>query len=251
MTSGSTPTKPYETSRIATGRPSSSATSSAASRQAVAPSLRPAALPAVTLPCGRNGVFSVASFSSEVSAGAPRRRWPGPSRPPASRVATVTRSGCSLPSAYALAVFCCEASAEPVGALLGDAGQPVVQVLRGRAHDQRGRVDQLLGEDARVRVDALAHRVAAHVLDAAGDGDVVGAHGDAAGDAWSPRSSRRRTCGRWRSRARSWAGRPAARRCGRWSGPGRRSGWWRRWPPRRPAPAAAAGCGAAARGCSG
>ena len=61
-------------------------------------------------------------------------------------------------------------------------GQPVVQVLRGRAHHQRGRVDQLLGQDPRVGVDALAHRVAAHVLDAAGDRDVVGAHRDAAGD---------------------------------------------------------------------
>src|SRR3954453_1528663 len=39
------------------GRPSSAATDSSASRQAVAPSFRPAALPAVTCPCGRNGVF--------------------------------------------------------------------------------------------------------------------------------------------------------------------------------------------------
>jgi hypothetical protein len=37
------------------------------------------------------------------------------------------------------------------------------------------RVDDLLGDDPRVGVDALAHRVAAHVLDAAGDGDVDGA----------------------------------------------------------------------------
>ena len=150
----------------------------------MAPSLRPAALPAVTLPCGRNGVLSVASFSSD---GVARRLVHGgqaPAAPPASRVATVTRSGCSLPSAYALAVFSCEASPNAVGPLLGDAGQPVVQVLRGRAHHQRRRVDQLLGEDARVGVDALAHRVAAHVLDAAGDRHVVGAERDAAGDAW-------------------------------------------------------------------
>ena len=70
---------------------------------------------------------------------------------------------------------------EGVGALLGHVREPVVQVLRGRAHDERGRVDDLLAEEPRVRVDALAHRVAAHVLDAAGDGDVVGAEGDAAG----------------------------------------------------------------------
>src|SRR3954454_19550072 len=47
--------------------PSSRATSSAASRQPVAPSLSPAALPAVTLPCGRKGVRSVARPARVVS----------------------------------------------------------------------------------------------------------------------------------------------------------------------------------------
>ena len=56
-----------------------------------------------------------------------------------------------------------------------------MEVLRGLAHHQRVGVDDPLGEDPRVGVDALAHRVAAHVLDAAGDGDVVGAEGDARG----------------------------------------------------------------------
>jgi hypothetical protein len=55
-----------------------------------------------------------------------------------------------------------------------------VQVLRRRAHHQRRRVDQLLGQDPRVRVDALTHRVPAHVLDPAGDRDVVRAHRDPA-----------------------------------------------------------------------
>ena len=68
---------------------------------------------------------------------------------------------------------------ELVGALAGDAREPVVQVLRGRPHHQSGRVDDLLGHDPWVGVDALTHRVVAHVLDAAGDGDVVGAEGDA------------------------------------------------------------------------
>ena len=70
---------------------------------------------------------------------------------------------------------------ERVGALLGQVREPVVQVLGGGAHDQGGLVDQLLAEEPRVGVGALTHRVAAHVLDAAGDGDVVGAEGDAAG----------------------------------------------------------------------
>ncbi len=61
------------------------------------------------------------------------------------------------------------------------AGIPVVQVLGGRAHDQRRGVDQLLGDDPRVGVDLLAHRVPPHVLDAAGDRHVVGAEGDAGG----------------------------------------------------------------------
>ena len=66
-----------------------------------------------------------------------------------------------------------------VHALLGDRGVAVVEVLGGLAHHERVGVDDPLGQDARVGVDALAHRVAAHVLDAAGDGDVVGAEGDA------------------------------------------------------------------------
>ena len=48
MTSGSTPAKLKSASRIRAGRPSSAATSSAASTQPVAPSLSPAELPAVT-----------------------------------------------------------------------------------------------------------------------------------------------------------------------------------------------------------
>ena len=148
----------------------------------MAPSLRPAALPAVTLPCGRNGVLSVASFSRLVSGRGASSTVARPQPVSGSRVATVTRSGCSLPAWYAFGGLHLRREAEPVGPLLGDAGQPVVQVLRGGAHDQRRRVDQLLGQDPRVGVDALAHRVAAHVLDAAGDRDVVGAEGDPAGD---------------------------------------------------------------------
>ncbi len=56
-----------------------------------------------------------------------------------------------------------------------------MQVLRGGSHDEGGRVDELLGDDAGVGVDALAHRVVAHVLHAAGDDDVVCAEADARG----------------------------------------------------------------------
>jgi hypothetical protein len=69
-----------------------------------------------------------------------------------------------------------------VRAQLGDLRVAVVQVLRGHAHEQRRLVDQLLGDEPRVRVHALAHRVAAHVLDTAGDGDVVRAEGHGTGD---------------------------------------------------------------------
>ncbi len=57
-----------------------------------------------------------------------------------------------------------------------------MQVLGGHAHEQGGLVDQLLGDEARVRVHALAHGVAAHVLDTAGEGDVVGTEGHTARD---------------------------------------------------------------------
>ena len=69
-----------------------------------------------------------------------------------------------------------------VAAFLGQARVAVVEVLRRLAHDQGRGVDEPLGEDPRVGVDALTHRVAPHVLDAAGDADVDGAHGDGPGD---------------------------------------------------------------------
>ena len=57
-----------------------------------------------------------------------------------------------------------------------------MQVLGGLAHHQGRLVDDPLGDDPRVGVDALTHRVAAHVLDAAGDGDVDRADADRRGD---------------------------------------------------------------------
>ena len=62
---------------------------------------------------------------------------------------------------------------EPVGTLLRERREAVVQTLGRVAHVEGLGVDELFGEEPRVRVDALAHRVVAHVLDATGDADVV------------------------------------------------------------------------------
>ncbi len=102
MTSGSTPAKANETIRIFVGRPCSLAPSAEASRLIVAPSLRPAALPAVTRPCGRNGVFSAARASSVV----PGRGGSSvltTSQPSPLFTSTGIMSGCSLPAAQAAA----------------------------------------------------------------------------------------------------------------------------------------------------
>ncbi len=55
-----------------------------------------------------------------------------------------------------------------------------MEVLGGLAHDGGALVDQPLGDEARVEVDVLAHRVVAHVLDPAGDREIAGAHRDLA-----------------------------------------------------------------------
>src|SRR5690606_21290202 len=99
MTSGSTPAKAKSTSRIRAVRPSSRATSSAASRQAVAPSLRPAALPAVTLPWTRKGVFSPARSSSVVPGRGGSSSVASPQPFSAERTAVGARSGWIFPAA--------------------------------------------------------------------------------------------------------------------------------------------------------
>ena len=63
---------------------------------------------------------------------------------------------------------------EGIGAFAGELREAVVQVLGGLAHDERVGVDESFGHEARVRVDALADRVPAHVLDATGETDVDG-----------------------------------------------------------------------------
>ncbi len=54
-----------------------------------------------------------------------------------------------------------------------------MQVLGGVTHHEGARVDQAVGEETRVGVCALTHRVVTHVLDATGDHDVVLAEADA------------------------------------------------------------------------
>src|SRR6185312_8898694 len=68
-----------------------------------------------------------------------------------------------------------------VGVGLGDLREAVVQVLGRLAHRRGRRVDQALGDEARVVVDVLEHRMASHVLDSTRQDHVRGAHGDLAG----------------------------------------------------------------------
>ena len=67
--------------------------------QPVAPSFSPAELPAVTRPCGRNGVFSPASASSVVSGRGGSSAVARPQPRSALRTATGTRSGWILSAA--------------------------------------------------------------------------------------------------------------------------------------------------------
>ena len=68
----------------------------------------------------------------------------------------------------------------PVGRLLRQRRERVVEVLGGLSHDGCALVDEPLRHEPRVEVDVLAHRVVSHVLDTAGDREVAGAHRDLA-----------------------------------------------------------------------
>ena len=68
-----------------------------------------------------------------------------------------------------------------VGALARQLREGVVEVLGGLPHHGGALVDQPLADEARVEVDLGAHRVVAHVLDAADDDEVGRAHRDLAG----------------------------------------------------------------------
>ena len=146
----------------------------------MAPSLRPAALPAVTRPWARKGV----SQRGEVLHGGARARRlvHGVDGPALARLHG--GDGHQVRLDLVLGVgggqLVLGGDGVGVGAVLGDGGEAVVQVFGGVAHVQGGRVHEPFGHEARVGVGAGAHRVVAHVLHAAGDHDVVGAEADAA-----------------------------------------------------------------------
>ena len=181
MISGSTPANAKLTSFILGARPNSFAASALARMLTVAPSLSRDELPAVTRPCGRNGVLRSARPSIVVSGRSASSSVARP-QPVSLLVATGMRSGWILPAVVRGGGLLLAGHRVAVGALLGQVREAVVDALGGVAHVERVRVDELLGEEAGVRVGAGAHRVAAHVLDAAGDRDVVGAERDRAGD---------------------------------------------------------------------
>ena len=163
------------------GRPSSAAVSSAASRQDAAPSVSGAAVPAVTRPPARNGV---GSLPDRLDRGAGSRRLVGRGQAPAVlRVAQRDRDevGVDLAGGERGGVLGLAGDAVRVGPLTGQRGERVVQVLGRDAHVERVVRDEALGQEPRVRVGVEAHGVVAHVLDAAGERDVLRADADRGG----------------------------------------------------------------------
>ena len=154
--------------------------SSAARNDAVAPSVKPAELPAVTRPPARNAGFSCARPSSEVSGrrNSSRSATFQPSSVKTAIGTTVSRITPFVPRRRGALL---RLQRERVGALLRDRRKPVVQVLGGLSHRRGGLVDQTLGDEAGIEVDVVAHRVMPHVLDAARERDIDRAERDLAG----------------------------------------------------------------------
>ena len=152
----------------------------------MAPSVSPAELPAVTRPPARNGVGRSAMPSIVVSGR--RNSSRSATRQPSSEKTVIgTTVSRMTPFCHAAASRWCERTANASASSFVSCREAVVEVLGRRAHRHRGRVDEPLGDEARVEVDLLAHRVVAHVLDAAREHDVGGAEGDLAGGRSSPR----------------------------------------------------------------
>ena len=119
------------------------------------------------------------------------------------------------------------AEREAVGVVARQRGEAIVEVLRRLAHDGGALVDDPLGQVAGIEVDLGAHHVVAHVLDAARDHEVGGAHRDLA----RPGRDRRQRAGAHavdrEARDRVSGARRAARRRARGSVPGRPPARWR------------------------
>ena len=187
ITSGSTPAKAYETSRILTGRPSSRAKSSAAIREAVAPSFRPAALPG-----GDPAVRAERRLEAGqvLQRGARAHRLVGGGQAPA-RLAGLRR-WCGGPRSAPGPAGSCrwrtpwrpspgERTAYSSARCLVRCGKRSCRFSAVMPMNRADSSTSFSRDEPRVRVHALAHRVAAHVLDTAGDDDVVRAEGDGAG----------------------------------------------------------------------
>ena len=148
----------------------------------MAPSVSPAELPAVTRPPARNGVRSAARPSSVVSGrrNSSRAATRQPSSPK-TLIGTTVRDMTPSSSSQARVALTLALERVAVGRLPRQLREGVVEVLGRLAHHGGALVDQPLADEARVEVDLVAHRVMAHVLDAADDHEVGGAHRDLAG----------------------------------------------------------------------
>ena len=102
-------------------------------------------------------------------------------QPSSEKTAIGTTVSFITPFSHAAAAFCCDASANASARSFVSAGKRSWRFSAVWPIDRRGLVDQPLGDEARVEVDVLAHRVVAHVLDAARDRDVGRAERDLAG----------------------------------------------------------------------
>ena len=147
---------------------------------AVAPSVRPAEFPAVTRPPARNGVRSVASASIVVS-GRRNSSRSATVQPSSVKTDIGTTISSMTPVVPGLPGAALRLDRVRVRRLLRQLRERVVEVLGRLSHDRRRLVDDPLGDETRVEVDVGAHRVVAHVLDAADEDDVGRAHGDLAG----------------------------------------------------------------------
>ena len=231
------------------------AASSEAMISAAAPSLTPEALPAVTVPSLRNGVGSLASCSSVVSARGCSSLSTTTGSPFRCGIVTGTISCASRPLACAAAAFCWLRSAkaswssrrdvEVLGHVLAGLrhGIDAVLLLHQRIDEapaDGGVVDLGIAREGRLGLRHHEGR-ARHGFDAAGDHQLGLAGLDGAGGGDDRIHARAAQAVDGGARHRSWAGRPAAAPCARRCGCPRPPGWRSRRSRRRPPPSRASG----------